>query len=170
MTLSLAKRHAPNLHQMLAETAITWRKVGHFALIEEFVLANGRSFRRLRNPPHWARIKQCFENAALLALHPDFTYVEGFVWKESLTMPIHHAWVLNRRGEVIDNTMREQDGAEYFGVKFADNVLRTELVRNGVYGLLDHGRGYNVELMKRLNPKLISQWQEFVKARIGRKL
>jgi hypothetical protein len=160
--------HAPNLQQMLVDSAATWRKVGHFALIEEFVLANGRAFPRRHKPYNLGPIKRCFENASLLALHRDFTYCEGFVWKPKLLMAIHHAWVINKRGQIIDSTMRDQKNAQYFGVEFSDDVLRTELVRNGVYGLLDHGRGYNIELMKRLNPALIVRWQEFVEDQMRR--
>jgi hypothetical protein len=52
--------------------------------------------------------KACFSNAIQLALvHPEkYTYVEGYV--ASGTIPLEHAWVVDREGRVIDITLQNR--------------------------------------------------------------
>jgi hypothetical protein len=69
-------------------------------------------------------------------------------------LPILHAWnVID--GRVIDVTLRKADEYEYLGVHFPTRTLRTEIVKRGVYGLLDTGRGINVPLIKQIDAPLV---------------
>lgn len=61
--------------------------------------------------------QQCFDNAYRLARRwkARFRYVEGVALG---VIPIHHAWVINAAGEVLDPTWLQNStiGTEYFGV------------------------------------------------------
>lgn len=53
-------------------------------------------------------LKNCYENAAQASLWDDeFTYVEGFASRPPFNMPIHHAWVINAEGKVLEVTWRD---------------------------------------------------------------
>lgn len=83
--------------------------------------------------------KQCYRNAALVALsNPEYTYVEGYA---ASIIPIHHAWVVDRDGQVVDPTWHEDNGLspakEYVGVPFSREFLGRRLVQTGVFGLFD---------------------------------
>lgn len=63
--------------------------------------------------------KACYLNAlrVVLKYHPAYTYAEGLAWGAELGIPIHHAWVVDGRGNAIDPTWREP-GSRYHGVTF----------------------------------------------------
>lgn len=108
-------------------------------LVEKFVIEHGRQWDRIETDlaAHHVepgRIKECFRNAAILALHRErFTYVEGFACG---VIPVHHAWVVTADGTVVDNTW-PTPGTDYFGVPFRKSALLRELQHNRTYGLLD---------------------------------
>jgi hypothetical protein len=79
--------------------------------------------------------KECFRNAALLALETGLTYCEGYA-NSSLGIPLEHAWVINQAGEVIDNTWRDV-GLEYFGVPFNRVYLERALDAQDHYGIIN---------------------------------
>jgi hypothetical protein len=91
---------------------------------EQFVLDNGESYSVLGDPVEPMNPGECFKNCALTALaNPNFTYVEG--WATSV-IPLHHAWLLDENGTVVDPTWGHRPGTQYFGVEFADyEVLDT---------------------------------------------
>ena len=110
--------------------------------------------------------KACYGNAAQLALDkPDkYTYVEGYVLAGII--PVHHAWVVDRRGRVIDLTLRDREltkaeldhelnnvgkvssldqknilgripnGWEYFGVPIKTEYVRNRALETKRYGSL----------------------------------
>jgi len=91
--------------------------------IEAFVLKNGRYFKPAPLPkgiPH-GDVNNCFKNAFVLAVKNKtrYLYCEGFA--SSGLIPLIHAWVVDRKGRVIDPTWCP-DGTnnkmEYYGIPF----------------------------------------------------
>jgi hypothetical protein len=88
---------------------------------DAFIKANGQNWpvaakQDVPGPFHvWP--KACFDNAYRLARRwpSRYRYVEGLAYG---VIPTHHAWVINRDGEVLDPTWQafSRLGAEYFGV------------------------------------------------------
>jgi hypothetical protein len=106
---------------------------------DAFVLRHGRSFEYGRTEIYGAE-KQCFCNAALLALdNPDLTYCEGYV---ECFIPIEHAWCIDKQGRVIETTLRSQERVgKYFGVPIKTDFLRRQMLadeRYGVFGWMSY--------------------------------
>lgn len=97
----------------------------------------------------WGEMKQCYMNAGQLAIdYRSLTYYEGYaVGKASI--PIHHAWVVDEDGEVIDTTWREdgEDAREwtYLGVGFQGDFLCEIILEKETWGVLDSPRVYEEE-------------------------
>ena len=146
------------LRGILAAEIDAWQRLGHPALLQRFVLRNGTAgtWQPLPDGMQMGEQKQCFMNAAQLTLHAGLRYVEGFCYVARLPIPIHHAWNLDEDGRVIDTTLRDGAGTQYFGVEFDAATLADELLRNRIYGLLDV-RGVNVALINALDPDLVRQ-------------
>jgi hypothetical protein len=103
---------------------------------EDFVLKEGRAYHPQELPEKYPRgtIKECFHNAAMLAIeHPELTYVEGYA--KGAIIPVHHAWCVDDKGNVIDNTWPDP-GEEYVGVPFRTKWLTRYIVKNKTYGVL----------------------------------
>lgn len=90
--------------------------------VESFVLERGRFF----DPPQTLRFgfkmmkpQRCFYNAYVLAREKSVTYVEGFAVG---VIPVHHAWVVTKDGDVVDPTWAGRRmggyGAAYLGIPF----------------------------------------------------
>lgn len=100
---------------------------------------------------------ECYRNAALLALeNDDFTYVEGVALPDFAPIPIEHAWVVDKKGRVIDNTWKTP-GSEYIGIPISQSELSRMLVETEVYGLLGFGsptsRKFMEDIDKNHKPK-----------------
>lgn len=147
------------LREALEQQAAILRRIGQPALMERFVLRRGQHYTGRARPKGTRRgtPKECFRNATLLVLRSptSVAYCEGYVFRPELPLPIHHAWGV-RDGHVIDTTLTDPQACEYIGVLMPLDVLRSELSRNGVYGLLDTGRGLNVAVVRQLDPELWS--------------
>ena len=95
-----------------------------FSCPEEVVLKFGRSYRIQSLPKGIKRgeKKQCFFNAAMLAINSDLIYVEGFAFLPDVPLPIHHAWcVTEGEDAVIDPT--SDNLVEYIGIPFRPAVI-----------------------------------------------
>lgn len=81
-----------------------------------------------------AGVKQyCFYNALMLAMeNPDYTYVEGYAY---YMIPIHHAWVVDTDGKVIDNTWSDLSPC-YYGVPFKTEAVAEIAMRTKMYSVL----------------------------------
>lgn len=164
------------IREMLESTVATWEKLGHPALLERFVLRNGRLFeptkRRLGRP---GPPKNCYQNATNLVLRerqrrPIPLYVEGFtVIKDLPVLAIQHSWVSMTGEDAMDPTLNAANH-EYFGVAFSLTQLVREITKNKVYGLLDLGLGLNTKLMFSIDPPLEAICREVVSNRKGVKL
>lgn len=128
-----------------------WASLGLPNLMQQFVLRNGHGYTE-QSPVERMMPNVCFSNAAELAFDQRGIYTEGYAWHPKLPILIHHAWVV-AGGKVLDPTWAYPD-AEYFGVQFPLTTLRSELLRNGVYGLLDLGGMANARLMFDRDPEL----------------
>lgn len=109
--------------------------------VEQFVMdhASLRHGRPLGKPYEYGPQKECFSNAARLALdHPyALTYAEGYAGREDLPIEFRHAWCVDRDGLVVDPTWRgvtERD--EYLGVQIPLQMLLEIQTRTEQYGVL----------------------------------
>lgn len=93
--------------------------------------------------------KQCYANAAHLALDGHGTYVEGFVSCHGVH--IQHAFIVDASGNVVDPTIRPHAGIKgYYGIPFTVDYLRRTILKNAVYGLLDY---WNLDILKSTDTK-----------------
>lgn len=76
--------------------------------------------------------KQCFKNAMLLAQERGWTYCEGFA---HAIIPMHHAWVLDDKGNIVDPTWDEPEKCFYAGIPFDTDKAIGLCLKSGVYGL-----------------------------------
>lgn len=111
---------------------------------EDLVLKQGKFFTPETRPADvkLGAKKECFSNAARLALErSNLTYVEGYAMiNDGLPLPIAHAWCVDKKGRVVDNTW-EKPGVAYFGVPFKTSYLAKKLSETGVYGILSGSVG-----------------------------
>ena len=111
---------------------------------EDLVLKQGKFFTPETRPADvkLGAKKECFSNAARLALErSNLTYVEGYAMiNDRLPLPIAHAWCVDKKGRVVDNTW-EKPGLAYFGVPFKKSYLAKKLSETGVYGILSGSVG-----------------------------
>lgn len=121
-----------------------------YASTEQLVLENGQFDTPAPVPPGVPKGQQrlCFMNAFQLATaHPDkYTYVEGYAHPGFMPLPIHHAWVVDNQGKVIDNTW-ENPGDAYFGVHMSFKFIMQRADKTGVYGVFG-GYGDSRDLYK----------------------
>lgn len=154
----------------LEEQVQRYDSIGHPATMERFVLRNGREGISRPRPKgvRKGQDKQCFSNSANWVLGKKgkgWTYTEGYALRPSLGLLIHHAWVTNAEGHVLDLTWRDPEQCLYFGVPFTEEELRQELVKNEVYGLLVPFDMYNTDLMFRKDPGLQEMVERVIEAR-----
>lgn len=86
--------------------------------------------------------KLCFENAGMLALtHPDqLIYCEGWAQMPAHRgLTTHHAWCLDRNGNVVDPTWAHKKGHEYLGVPIKTSALRQQVLATKEWGVFQHG-------------------------------
>jgi len=80
--------------------------------------------------------KQCFKNAfALASSNPGgLAYVEGLALTSGI--PLHHAWCVDRDGNVSDPTWPDL-GQAYFGVALDIDAMRAHVLAKGTYGFIE---------------------------------
>ena len=105
--------------------------------LESFLLDHGRQWTPARRPRGLRKQpdKLCFMNSQRHVLtHQQLCgdddlealwYCEGFALG---VIPIHHAWLVDRSGTVLDLTWDEPDKATYWGVAFNTSYLRTKVI------------------------------------------
>lgn len=106
---------------------------------EDFVLRHGIGMYGRRPRPYRLRqIKQCFANSQALLFeralfNEKLTYVEGYV--ESV-ITIHHGWLVDKDGNVIDVTLRDSEGLAYYGVPFDTDYVASIIRQTDFFGTL----------------------------------
>lgn len=149
-----------NLTEALQQEITVWGRMKQPALMQRFVLRNGRPMEGAPLPPGAKRgaYRACFRNSATLAIMKGYTYVEGFAFPADPELHVllyHHAWVLDKHGVVVDPTWVHPEKCQYFGVTFTLDTLHEQIASTGYYGLLDHGAmGINHRLMFDMDPGL----------------
>lgn len=79
--------------------------------------------------------KRCYENASKLVLERSgLAYVEGYACAPGLP-PLHHAWCVDTHGQVIDNTFRDPELTQYYGVPVSRTALLKFLQAQEDWGL-----------------------------------
>jgi hypothetical protein len=113
--------------------------------IEHFLLEHGRWY----TPEPWTgkymlgAPKQCFGNALILGATASIRYVEGLATIPELPFPVHHAWNLDQRGVLVDNTWCNT-GVLYLGVEFSLGRA-DDAIWNGDSNVLDdYQRGHPI--------------------------
>ncbi len=87
---------------------------------EELVLNCGIEMKYAPLPKNISRglPKSCYYNCfELLRKNLDLIYCEGYALDPDLSLPLIHAWLVNKNGEVIDPTWNDCNAA-YLGVPF----------------------------------------------------
>jgi hypothetical protein len=96
--------------------------------------------------------KECYSNSLQAVVDhavdsTEWFYTEGVVLAPGLPILIDHAWLSNRKEEVLDLTLRDQDGAEYYGIPFKPDWAVSATIRHGYYGLFSDGCTYNKDVV-----------------------
>lgn len=148
------RRQEMKIREFIDISIRNWATLRHPALMERFLLAQGKEYVPGPRVGRKMTPKQCFRNAAHVALRKaEFTYVEGYMWSDPIPLLIHHAWLTPDGKTVMDPTV-DSAGRQYWGIPFSDAELTRELARIGTYGILDTGFGINTELMFERMPSL----------------
>ena len=113
---------------------------------EGIVLKHGKFYTPQPLPKGYkrAKSKECFKNAYELSQREGLTYVEGYAVPDFIDLPIHHAWVVDKAGNVIDNTWKTP-GSVYFGISFDNEFVMSVIVETETYGVMDFGSSTFVE-------------------------
>jgi hypothetical protein len=142
-----------DLKDILKQEIKMWDKIGHPAIMQKYVLDNGRAFNKVELSDRLGKPKLCFMNAAHEVWdNPDYEYVEGYMILSTIPILIHHAWVYDKKRNVAIEVTTKDVGDAYYGVTFSKSDLNKWLLKSGVYGILDTGVGLNIELMKKYLP------------------
>lgn len=129
---------------------------------EEFVLAHGRAWTAQKRPKGWRKgeIKQCFANSQKkLVEHwwagdESLTYVEGFAYHGKLgtTFKVHHGWLVDGEGRVIDLTWECPESSIYFGVPFQTEYVKQQASTSGMWATLLYHEWTDFELLRGITP------------------
>lgn len=127
------------LRIMTAMAEQNHRTLGGYTSLFHFTHKNGRAMNRVMNPTRemamWRTPKECYRNAAMIALKRGgrFIYCEG--WAAGI-VPVPHAWLVDCNGLTYDPTWG-MEGVEYFGVAINQSFLRKVLKASSHYGIID---------------------------------
>jgi hypothetical protein len=121
-----------------------------YASFQELVLDKGRPYRAMPLPPLVMRGPpgRCYTNTIALVrdpllrmpseLAPFLTYVEGFAIAFDSGLAVHHAWAVDRHGQVWDRTWSDPEHAAYFGIPFdRDQLERFNALGEEYVGMLE---------------------------------
>jgi hypothetical protein len=145
------------LRATLMRESINWRALGANPgawLVQEYVGREGIDCQAQALPSRFRPMtpQYCFANASKLMRRKGLRYCEGYVWRTSFPITIHHAWVIDDQNRVIDPTLERPEECEYLGIVFTADDLRT---RNGGAALLVTSLGMvNAEFILKRCPAL----------------
>ena len=142
---------------LLDNEIAAYNAFGHPALMQRFIKSKGSVQPVLAHLPKSIKRglpRNCFQNAYNLAMM-GFRYVEGYGVTPAIPLLIHHAWVLDEQGYVIDNTWENSPSCMYVGVELPLDTLLAETFKSGCYGVLDTGMGINATFILQQAPELV---------------
>lgn len=143
------------IRDALQSQIAAFERIGHPALMERFILRNGRVMETIEFRDALYPAKACFMNAThYVDLHKFATYVEGYAIRPGLGILVHHAWAETRNGRAIDPTWNDSLNCEYIGVTIDRDAHRKIMRKTGVYGVLDQGHGINTDFIFAADPAL----------------
>lgn len=144
------------IKELLTNYIETVAKIGWAAPVERFVLRNGKVYEPTPRIGRKLEDKQCYANASRwmdLRGSGNDKYTEGIAYKPGLIL-MQHAWV-TIDGKAMDPTWKDEMLAEYIGIEFDEDTVKSEQFRTGYYGLLDSPTGPNFGLMGKIDPELL---------------
>lgn len=153
-----------NAKSILEIQIAAYKKIGFPALMENFILRNGKEYEPIKSTAKLGKPKLCFMNAYRLSQTGIGKYTEGFVVIKGIPLLILHAWV-DVNGKAMDNTLKDSLDCGYYGVAFDESVVTTEIFRLGHYGILDTPSGINTKFIFAQDPNLEKEFEKFRKAR-----
>lgn len=116
--------------------------------LESWVAMHGGRTFEFRPRPDWQERmepRQCFLNCTDLVMSGDgLTYCEGYVMFGEVPILIHHAWVVDEDGNLIDPTLPEDDvdrDPTYFGIEIPTHIVFRAIQSERTYGVLDKPLG-----------------------------
>lgn len=84
-----------------------------------------------------SKIKSCYYNCMKGMYPKKYKYFEGYVAMKKIPIPLEHAWLVNKKGEVIDPTLiinspndSDRTDSEYFGVEIDKFWLTKKCLKN----------------------------------------
>jgi hypothetical protein len=103
------------------------------------ILNYGRAYSQVIDPTFKGEKRQCFANCTKGILrYSSLIYCEGYGMHHIFPHKVHHAWLINELGEVIDPTWGKESGQEhaYFGIAFHRQFVHKIIAKSKHYGLL----------------------------------
>lgn len=149
----------------------TYEITGFSRKFAGFILSHGREWTAQALPEGEERgeIKQCFANSQARMVDDHMmgegrlTYVEGYACSGALdfAFPVHHGWLVDEAGRVIDLTWEKTETATYFGVPFRSEYILEQVRKTEMWcSLLDNP--YNdYALLRGLHPvaTAVKEWR-----------
>ena len=128
----MLKEHLEQLSKMAQESM-----GGRAWVVEQVVLRKGETFKAQKLPSSVKRgtPKECFSNASFLTGTSNLDYAEGLAMRPGLPLAIHHAWCVDKEGNVYDNTWTDPETCEYMGFRQTKEELNKKLLMLGYYGI-----------------------------------
>lgn len=116
--------------------------VGSMFNIAAYILECGKAYdgEKLHGNVKRGEAHSCYETSTHMALNDGKgqTYVEGYVVRKNLPVPISHAWVIDGEGRVVDTVLDRPEDCAYFGIVISNEFLREGIAKTGYYGILDN--------------------------------
>jgi hypothetical protein len=155
--------------EMLQHQAEAWAKLmpeRKHPTFEQWLLENGEVCGPASSAEKLGTPKECYCNSFnAVQFNEDYDptewfYTEGVVLREGLPLVIDHAWLTNRKGEVIDVTLRDADQCTFFGIPFDPGYLLEATLKRGYYGLFSDGAMYNRDIVFKPVPTKARAWPQ----------
>jgi len=155
--------HEEDLRKLLNFKAEASRHFGSVAIIEEFLLRNGRFWPGAPYSGKRGVMKECFKNAFELALeNPSLRYVEGKALRLTLGIEVDHAWCVTEDDVVVDCTWDRPEEGVYFGYKFETEAVRQKILKSRFYSMFWTNGSMNVGLMMKIDPDMALGFPEHI--------
>lgn len=145
----------------LAQQSVNWRSLrappGAW-IMEEFLAQVGIDCAAQALPPEFVRLvpHACFDNTARLVrrMRCKLRYCEGYIGRDDLPIPIHHAWAIDADNRVIDPTLAEPEKYSFIGFPIS-LAERRRWISEHSQSVFDTGVGRNVKFMVQQHPPLL---------------
>lgn len=107
--------------------------------MEKLILEVGKPYVTIaKNSKLKGTPKNCYENCFnIIKKRPDLIYCEGYTTDDEVSEIFTHAWLINKKAEVIDPTLIEPSNAAYFGAAFNRDFVIDFVTKFKEYGILE---------------------------------